>query len=146
MDLVLKRSLNKTSFWRLSYNQAFPGGRRSNKRDLIWPPLQTVIRGEGKQALMIPCPVVDRLDGTIFVFCNRPSEDYPENGHVEFAVTEHSFTVYASHLWQSRLVNQIFPFCACDKSFTISSNFYSLMSYKEHITLKKTRSIAEKQR
>ncbi len=47
-DMVLKRSLD--------------GGR-------TWLPMQTLVRGEGTDAIMNPCAVLDRTSGTVFLFC-----------------------------------------------------------------------------
>lgn len=47
-DMVLKRSLD--------------AGR-------TWLPVQTLVHGQGNEAIMNPCPVVDRTTGTILLFC-----------------------------------------------------------------------------
>ena len=47
-DMVLKRSRD--------------GGR-------TWLPMQVLIRGKGKEAIMNPCPVVDRKTGAVLLFC-----------------------------------------------------------------------------
>jgi len=47
-DLVLKRS--------------FDNGR-------VWEPIQTLVAGKGRDAIMNPCVLIDRSDGTIFLIC-----------------------------------------------------------------------------
>lgn len=49
-DLVLRRSLD--------------GGR-------TWLPTQVLVRGEGKEALMNPCPVVDHTNRAIILLCDK---------------------------------------------------------------------------
>jgi sialidase-1 len=57
-DLVLRRSLD--------------GGR-------AWLPTQVLVRGHGKEALMNPCPVVDRTNDTIILLCDNANKLRPEH-------------------------------------------------------------------
>jgi sialidase-1 len=61
-DMILRRSLD--------------GGR-------TWLPTQVLVHGEGNEALMNPCPVIDRSTNTVILFCvnaNKVSENH--NGHL----------------------------------------------------------------
>jgi sialidase-1 len=55
-----------------SIKDASPTGmvlRRSVDNGRTWSPIQTIIQGVGKDAIMNPCPVVDRTSGCILLFC-----------------------------------------------------------------------------
>ena len=43
--------------------------RRSADSGRTWQPTQLIVRGEGKEAIMNPCPVLDRTNHTIILFC-----------------------------------------------------------------------------
>ena len=43
--------------------------RRSLDSGATWLPLQTLVHGEGSDAIMNPCPVVDHTSGTVLLFC-----------------------------------------------------------------------------
>ena len=43
--------------------------RRSLDDGRTWLPMQTVIPGEGSEAIMNPCPVVDTSSGSVLLFC-----------------------------------------------------------------------------
>ena len=43
--------------------------RRSLDNGRTWLPMQTLLSGEGSEAIMNPCPVVDGSTGTIVLFC-----------------------------------------------------------------------------
>jgi sialidase-1 len=58
-DMVLRRSMD--------------GGR-------TWQPMQTLVAGTGAEALMNPCPVIDRSRGTIILFCINANK-HGENHH-----------------------------------------------------------------
>ncbi len=57
-DIVLRRSLD--------------GGRS-------WLPMQVLVRGEGKEALMNPCPVVDHTNNTIILLCDKANKVRPDH-------------------------------------------------------------------
>ncbi|MBN2377514.1 MAG: exo-alpha-sialidase [Sedimentisphaerales bacterium] len=44
--------------------------KRSFDNGQTWGPMQIIIKHEGTQALMNPCPLIDQSDGTIYLFCN----------------------------------------------------------------------------
>ena len=45
--------------------------RRSLDGGQTWLPTQVLVRGENQDALMNPCPVVDRTNGTILLICQK---------------------------------------------------------------------------
>lgn len=53
--------------------------RRSLDSGKTWLPMQVLVKGEGNEALMNPCPVVDRSTNTIFLFCINVHKKNP--GH-----------------------------------------------------------------
>lgn len=76
-DLVLKRSLQNGK-------PISAGGRDWKPTELawntIWRPMQTLIRSAHGEAYMNPVPLIDKSDGTIFLFVNyypQPYEDIP---------------------------------------------------------------------
>jgi sialidase-1 len=44
--------------------------KRSFDNGATWDKMQTVVKRRGPQAIMNPCPVIDRKDGSILLFCN----------------------------------------------------------------------------
>jgi sialidase-1 len=48
--------------------------RRSLDNGRTWLPTQTLVSGEGNDAIMNPCPVVDRSSGAILLFCNNANK------------------------------------------------------------------------
>jgi len=64
-DMVLRRSVD--------------GGR-------TWLPMQVLVQGEGKEALMNPCPVVDRLSGAIILLCDSANK-VRQDHHQHFQLT-----------------------------------------------------------
>jgi sialidase-1 len=45
--------------------------KRSTDNGKTWSPMQVIIRGTSEDAIMNPCPVVDRSNGTIFLVCSN---------------------------------------------------------------------------
>ena len=45
--------------------------KRSTDLGRVWSPLQTLVRGEGDDAMMNPCPVIDRATGKILLLLNN---------------------------------------------------------------------------
>ena len=44
--------------------------RRSFDNGKTWQPMQVLLAGKNAEAVMNPCPVIDRRDGKIFLFCS----------------------------------------------------------------------------
>jgi len=44
--------------------------KRSFDQGATWQKMQIVVKRKGPQAIMNPCPVIDRKDGAILLFCN----------------------------------------------------------------------------
>jgi sialidase-1 len=55
--------------------------RRSSDAGKSWSAMQVLIRGTGKEAVMNPCPVVDRSSNTIVLFCVSGHNPGQEPGH-----------------------------------------------------------------
>ena len=71
-DMVLRRSLD--------------GGK-------TWLPMQVLVQGKGSEALMNPCPVVDRSTNTIFLFCVNAHKKSPDHHlHLLLASTDNGKT------------------------------------------------------
>ncbi len=55
--------------------------KRSFDNGATWGKMQIVVKRQGPQAIMNPCPVIDRKDGAILLFCNLfpdgKSQDIP---------------------------------------------------------------------
>lgn len=64
-DMVLRRSVD--------------GGR-------TWLPMQVLLHGEGNEAFMNPCPVVDRSNGAVILFCINANK-VKENHHRHVLLT-----------------------------------------------------------
>ncbi|MFH1006282.1 MAG: exo-alpha-sialidase [Candidatus Latescibacterota bacterium] len=62
-DLVLKRSLPVTRNLQGVNGVCWPNDRR-------WSPMQVVVPGKG-EAILCPCPLIDRTDGKIWMCCRR---------------------------------------------------------------------------
>ncbi len=60
--------------------------RRSIDGGLTWLPIQTLIHGKGKEALMNPCPVIDRSNNRILLFCIDANK-FGENLHRQLLLT-----------------------------------------------------------
>ena len=43
--------------------------KRSTDGGKTWLPMQVLIPGQGKEAIMNPCPLIDRTNGSIVLFC-----------------------------------------------------------------------------
>ena len=54
--------------------------RRSTDGGRTWLPVQTLIKGTGKEAIMNPCPVIDRSANRILLYC-IDAHKYGENRH-----------------------------------------------------------------
>ena len=59
--------------------------KRSTDGGKTWLPMQVLIRGQGKEAIMNPCPVVDCSSNTIVLFCT--SAHKIEHGHHRHLIT-----------------------------------------------------------
>lgn len=53
--------------------------RRSQDGGRTWLPLQVLVPGQGKEALMNPCPVVDYTNHTIILLCDKANAVRPDH-------------------------------------------------------------------
>ncbi len=53
--------------------------KRSFDNGTTWGPMQVVVPGKGDEAIMNPCPVIDKDDGTIHFFCNLFPDAHSQN-------------------------------------------------------------------
>ena len=60
--------------------------RRSIDGGKTWLPTQSLLRGKGKEALMNPCAVIDRMSNRILLFC-IDAHKYGENKHRQLLLT-----------------------------------------------------------
>jgi sialidase-1 len=60
--------------------------RRSTDGGHTWLPTQTLVQGKGKEALMNPCPVIDRTNNRILLFC-IDAHKYGDNLHRQLLLT-----------------------------------------------------------
>lgn len=60
--------------------------RRSLDGGKTWLPTQVLVRGKGNEALMNPCPVVDKTNNRILLFCIDANK-YGENRHRHLLLT-----------------------------------------------------------
>jgi len=71
--LALKRSVGNTGVWMPpSMKGRVPAGR-TRKRNMTWLPMQILIPTDGKSAYMNPVPVIDRVDGKVFLLVDYHS-------------------------------------------------------------------------
>jgi sialidase-1 len=67
--------------------------RRSMDHGRTWGPIQTLIQGEGNDAIMNPCPVVERPGGRILLFCiNAHKTSQGHHRQLMLTSTDHSAT------------------------------------------------------
>lgn len=66
--LVLKRSLNTGPMIPPLHSATEP---RSRQRNITWQAMQILIRSKNGEAYMNPVPVIDNLDGTVFLLLNH---------------------------------------------------------------------------
>ncbi|MBI3118715.1 MAG: SUMF1/EgtB/PvdO family nonheme iron enzyme, partial [Candidatus Hydrogenedentes bacterium] len=60
--------------------------RRSRDGGRTWLPNQVLVQGEGAEALMNPCPVVDHVNGAIVLLCTSANKVRPDH-HQHFQLT-----------------------------------------------------------
>jgi len=74
-----KQSMADASPTDLALRRSLDGGR-------TWQPMQTLVQGKGNEALMNPCPVIDRTDNRILLFC-IDAHKVRENHHRHLLLT-----------------------------------------------------------
>jgi|GEM_PF-1298769 len=60
--------------------------RRSEDGGQTWGPMQTLVRGEGDEAVMNPCAVMDRSTATVLLFCIKAHYSGPDR-HRHYLLT-----------------------------------------------------------
>lgn len=67
--------------------------RRSTDNGRTWGPVQTLVQGEGTEAIMNPCPVVERSTGEVLLFCiNAHKRSHGHHRHLLMRSADHGVT------------------------------------------------------